>query len=917
VPRLLGASVRLALFGVLFVLWSSASALAASPPTAGNDSLQASPTGALDVLGNDTGTDVKVSQTGSPTHGTASCKPLGGCLYKADKGYTGADAFTYTIKDADGAEATGTVTVSVSESPAGNALIAADDDVATLSGKPVTLRLLDNDTGTAPLTVASHTDPTHGTLSCTSDDGVCTYTPEAGFTGSDGFRYTADDAGTQPASSADVHILVAPADASYGLGVHGGPGSITDGDKAAWSAGVGSPSSLQELAALPLPELTSNLSGPQHVEGTPQGAKGWTVSADGTKASAGDGALLGSAVSEAFPRPLPPLSTGTGGDGHVPILVGSKVVTFFHHSQPTRVSCLDRRTGTACPGYPISLEMGTTNINGPGVVIGTKIYTHLFPLNYGTPSGPLGLFCWDTSTNSTCGYFVLARMSGNPVPGASAPVMVGSKIYMAGDGGKLFCLDPATGDPCGSMDSGLAPGPGGEYDIITHGTRVYASRLSGTAACIDVATGSACPGWETPKNTGPAWNLVNMHDATGAITGVCAFSASTGDCYPDADPSTSTHVTTFPTTDPYYSVTEEAEAGTRTFVGSLSHYGVGCWDWSTMKPCAGPNFGPDGWTTTVSGADAYGARWDGSCVVALGDRGLAFTVDFDGASPCTSLSSGTNKRSIDLRDQRFDRSVGSAHWNKVVLTDTKPGELDSVNVSVRDAETGDLIKSGDVAGGDHTLDLSGIDPQRHPAVTLDATSTEANQQQSPPIDVETARSVASAAAASSPWDDGIPPRLVLSWTADPKQVGFTTRSTSGCSTAADTTLGVATHLAGGADKLAQVGLTRSASCTVAPPAAAPVAAAAVPRICGGARLFSIHVRYKGSQIKKLTVTVNGKRQKIKSMKGRPVVRVDLRKLTRGTVKVKITIKTKAGKTLKGTRVYHPCTKKLPDRGFKY
>jgi hypothetical protein len=53
------------------------------------------------------------------------------------------------------------------------------------------------------------------------------------------------------------------------------------------------------------------------------------------------------------------------------------------------------------------------------------------------------------------------------------------------------------------------------------------------------------------------------------------------------------------------------------------------------------------------------------------------------------------------------------------------------------------------------------------------------------------------------------------------------------------------------------------------------------------------------------------------MKGRPVVRVDLRKLTRGTVKVKITIKTKAGKTLKGTRVYHPCTKKLPDRGFKY
>ena len=89
------------------------------------------------------------------------------------------------------------------------------------------------------------------------------------------------------------------------------------------------------------------------------------------------------------------------------------------------------------------------------------------------------------------------------------------------------------------------------------------------------------------------------------------------------------------------------------------------------------------------------------------------------------------------------------------------------------------------------------------------------------------------------------------------------------------------------------------------------------RVCGGARLFSIHVRYKGSKIRKLTVTVNGKKQKIKSLKGHPVVRVDLRKLARGTVKVKISIKTKAGKTLKGTRVYHPCTKKLPDRGFKY
>ena len=67
-----------------------------------------------------------------------------------------------------------------------------------------------------------------------------------------------------------------------------------------------------------------------------------------------------------------------------------------------------------------------------------------------------------------------------------------------------------------------------------------------------------------------------------------------------------------------------------------------------------------------------------------------------------------------------------------------------------------------------------------------------------------------------------------------------------------------------------------------------------------------------------TVTANGKKQKVlglKKYRGRPVAKIDLRSLAKGTVTVRITIKTKSGKTLKGKRVYHPCTSKLPDHGF--
>ena len=903
----------------------------AAPPTAGDESITARPRGTTDVLVNDTGSGITVAGNEQPSHGSASCAPLGGCLYKAEAGYTGPDSFTYTLRDSDGATATGTVHVTVEASTASSSLLPTDDDAATLAGRSVDIKVLDNDGGAAPLTVTGQTTPSHGNVTCT-DGGTCTYTPADGYTGADGFRYTVDDASSAPPATADVHILVVAADARYALGLGNNPASIGDGGAAHWTGSISAAPSgiaLEELAALPLPNVTLGLSGPHGLEGKVKTAKGWSASDDATHASAGPGALLGNAVTEAFPRPLPPINTGTGGDGHVPILVGSKIFAFYHHSSPTSVSCIDRRTGEACPGYPMHLTFNTSNINGPAVVLGTKIYTHLWPSgNYAfsgsggsggyAQTSSIGLFCWDAATNDTCGYHVLARRESTNPAGASAPIQVGDRIYMAGDGGRLYCFDPATNDPCGSIPTGLTADPG-EYDVVGHGTRVYASRSTSfgtgdSVTCVDVATGAACAGWETPKSFGRHWNVINQHDATGAVIGVCVVGAGAADCLPDADPGSPTHIAAFvPRLDDYYNVTQEAEAGTRTFFGSLNFGGVGCWDWSTGASCAGGGFNAEGWAGPPY--RAYGATWDGSCVVALGDSMRAFTVDAQGNSPCTSLSSGTNKRTIDLRDQRFDGTVGKAHWNAVTLHDVAPGELTSVVVTVHDAATGEALATGDlVAGG--ALDLSGIDADKHPAVTLDATSTEPAGQNAPLPNLDAVRAGrltgrVGASATASAWDDAIPPRLRLSWTADPQQVGFTTRSTSDCATAAGTVLGAAGHLAGGDAVGAQVALARSASC------AKPVAAAAVPKACSGLRFFKIHIRYAGKKIRRLTVTANGKKQKVLTLKGRPIAQVDLKGLPTSTVKVRITIRTKAGKTLKGTRIYHPCTTRLPKRGFKY
>ena len=510
--------------------------------------------------------------------------------------------------------------------------------------------------------------------------------------------------------------------------------------------------------------VTATLGGIHTIKpGSVTTAPGWSaghVTGSSVTAQADASAMLGEADTQLLAKPQPPTSQGTGGDGYVPILVGSRVFAFFHHSYPTSVTCIDRATGSRCPGYPIRTNMNTTDRPGPGAVVGNRIYVTLQVASAYAQTAPLGLYCWDAVAAQPCGYVVVRRFAAAYNPGASGPVVVGGKVYMTGDGGRLYCVDPTTNSPCATpfIATGLDGELGGSYDITSHGSRVFVSRAGDKVACIDVSAGSRCAGWELAKPLSEygRWNVVNRFNAQGQATGVCLAVSGSAVCYDDADPASPTEMDWLKN-DPYAFDTE-AETGTRTLVAHGSA-GVACWDWTTLAPCTGGDYDPDGWLAVDADGGglpwAYGTAFDGSCVHGLGDPGLVFSVDPKGSSPCSSLGA---TRTLDLRKQRCDGGVGRATWAQASLQDAASGELDSVVLTVRDAATDQVLATKDITTG--PLDLSAIDAKAHPAITV----------------LATARS----APGDTAWADAVPPRIRVGWHGDPKQVCFETTTAPAC-----------------------------------------------------------------------------------------------------------------------------------------
>jgi hypothetical protein len=162
------------------------------------------------VLANDSDPDgdaLAVTALSTPANGTVLKNADGSVTYTAKSGFVGTDTFTYQATDGAANSNTATVTVQVT-ALTNSAPVAKNDTATTNKGVPVTIAVLANDTDPDGdlLSVKSFSQPANGSVSVNAS-GVFTYTPKAGFAGTDTFTYVVSD-GTTTSNTATVTIQV-------------------------------------------------------------------------------------------------------------------------------------------------------------------------------------------------------------------------------------------------------------------------------------------------------------------------------------------------------------------------------------------------------------------------------------------------------------------------------------------------------------------------------------------------------------------------------------------------------------------------------------------------------------------------------------------------------------------------------------
>ena len=167
----------------------------------------------IKVTANDRDRDGRIARktvriVGGPQHGRAGKRRSGTMTYTPDPGFSGEDTFRYRVKDNRGAlsnKARVRVTVGTP--------VANNDTAATAIDTPVVINVVANDTATDGnldrQSVAIATNPASGGL-VNHFDGTVTYTPSAGFFGTDDFAYTVRDGQGTASNVATVTVTVGP-----------------------------------------------------------------------------------------------------------------------------------------------------------------------------------------------------------------------------------------------------------------------------------------------------------------------------------------------------------------------------------------------------------------------------------------------------------------------------------------------------------------------------------------------------------------------------------------------------------------------------------------------------------------------------------------------------------------------------------
>jgi VCBS repeat-containing protein len=169
------------------------------------------------VLANDTDDDddtLTAAVVDQPQNGSVTLGGDGNFTYTPTANFHGTDSFTYKANDghADSNAATVTITVNaVNDVPQGHfdTYAVAQDGTLTVTDLEGVLAN-DTDADDDPLTVTLVDDVENGTLSLNSD-GSFTYTPAAGFTGTDTFTYKAKDGVSESdVTTVTIHVDAPP-----------------------------------------------------------------------------------------------------------------------------------------------------------------------------------------------------------------------------------------------------------------------------------------------------------------------------------------------------------------------------------------------------------------------------------------------------------------------------------------------------------------------------------------------------------------------------------------------------------------------------------------------------------------------------------------------------------------------------------
>ena len=154
------------------------------------------------VLSNDTDADVgdvlSAVLVSDASNGTLVLNSDGSFTYTPDADFSGTDSFDYVANDTTEDSAAVTVTLTVGAAPNAAPIALSDEyatDFETQLVVDIASGVLSNDTDAdvgAELSAVLVSDVSNGTLVLNSD-GSFTYTPDAGFSGTDSFDYVASD----------------------------------------------------------------------------------------------------------------------------------------------------------------------------------------------------------------------------------------------------------------------------------------------------------------------------------------------------------------------------------------------------------------------------------------------------------------------------------------------------------------------------------------------------------------------------------------------------------------------------------------------------------------------------------------------------------------------------------------------------